>query len=254
LTKMRDNEKSNVDRSVAAAERTLLILDAFIGNATSLGLGDIAEATGLFKSVILRYMISLEEFGYVRKLGDGRYQLGMRALQLGYSYSRSVDLTQSIAPVLDRLVAATGESAFFYIREGSHRICFMGRDSPHTLRVSAKLGVLMPLDETSMSQVLRDFSEPNAEQLSLPKGYFRTSAGINDPLTSSLSVPVFGVGGRLMGALALSGPIGRFDVTDQRTRGELLREAMQLSLEIGGAEAGRQYSDVTVVNQGTVTA
>jgi DNA-binding IclR family transcriptional regulator len=245
---MRDNEKSNVDRSVAAAERTLLILDAFTGNATSLGLGDIAETTGLFKSVILRYMISLEEFGYVRKLDDGRYQLGMRALQLGYSYSRSVDLNQSIAPVLDRLVAATGESAFFYIREGNQRICFMGRDSPHTLRVSAKLGVLMPLDETSMSQVLRDFSEPD-EPLDISKGYFRSSAGINDPLTSSLSVPVFGVGGRLMGALALSGPIGRFDVTDQRICDTLLMEARQLSFAIGGAEAGRQYREAPAKNK-----
>lgn len=46
------------DRSVAAAERTLAILDAFAGASRSMSLGDLEQATGLFKSVILRYMIS----------------------------------------------------------------------------------------------------------------------------------------------------------------------------------------------------
>ena len=68
-----------VDRTINAAQRTLSILNAFLTRDGPLTLGDLESETGLFKSVILRYMLSLEP-DYVTRRQDGLYQLGRESI------------------------------------------------------------------------------------------------------------------------------------------------------------------------------
>ncbi len=107
------SDTEQVERPVAAAERSLRILDTFAASHHPLTLGDLAEATGLFKSVILRYMISFEKLSYVRKLADGRYQLSVKALQLGRAFENSLDQRELIETTMAQLRDSTGESVFF---------------------------------------------------------------------------------------------------------------------------------------------
>ena len=218
-----------MDRSVSAAERTMAILNAFLAEKGPLSLSEIESRTGLFKSVILRYMITLIRENMVRKNADGSYQLGTKVLGLAHRYEQSVDYLEMIKPALKRLVAATSETASFYVREGESRICLFRQNSPHSLRVSLRQGDTMPLDDTSTGQVLRD-----AELQPLVEGsYIRQTAGLIDPLTTSISTPVFGARDSLLGALTLSGPIGRFVPSDPAVRALLHREAAALSAAFG---------------------
>lgn len=241
---MTATKEPTIDRSIAAAERTLAIIDALADAKDSLTLGELAEVTGLFKSVILRYMISLERSSYVRKLPGGSYQLGPRVLQLGQAYERALDRANIIGSALDRLVSATGESAFFYTRERESRLCLMGRDSPQSLRVNSKVGSLLPLDETSIGQVLREFQNPLEKDEAQQPNPLRASVGVYDPLTASLSAPVFSAADTLVGALAISGPLGRFDPADETVRRALLREACSLSGTLGGEPARKHFPPV----------
>jgi DNA-binding IclR family transcriptional regulator len=222
-----------VERPVAAAERSLRILDAFAAHPQPLSLGDLAEATGLFKSVILRYMISFEQMSYVRKRPDGRYQLSIKALQLGKSFEQTLDSTELIEAGLTRLRDATGESVFFYVREGENRLCLMGRDSAQSLRVNRKIGLLIPLDGTSISQVLRDFEEGAPAGCGIDAAMTRFTVGKYDTLTASVSAPVFDREGALMGALAVSGPVGRFDATSAENLAQVAQEAARISQSMG---------------------
>ncbi|NYZ13899.1 IclR family transcriptional regulator [Azospirillum sp. RWY-5-1] len=217
------------DRSVSAAERTMAILNAFLVAKGPLSLGELEEITGLFKSVILRYMITLTRESMVRKNEDGSYQLGTKVLSLAYSYEQSIDYLEIIRPSLQTLVAESRETASFYVREGTMRICLFRQNSPQSLRVSLRQGDTVPLDETSTGQVL----QRAAEQPMLDGSYIRQSAGLIDPLTTSISTPVFGVREKLVGALTLSGPIGRFQPADPAVRSLLLREAARLSATFG---------------------
>jgi DNA-binding IclR family transcriptional regulator len=221
------------ERPVAAAERTLLILDAFAARQQPLSLGDLAQATGLFKSVIVRYMISFEKMSYARKLPDGRYQMGAKAVQLAAAFEKSLDERLAIENCLARLVAATGESAFFSICDNDHRLCLFGADSPKSLRVSQKIGVSVALDDTSISQVLKEFDRAPGPREGYDDGMVRCTIGVFDPLTASISAPVFGRGGRFVGALSVSGPTQRFDVRKPAHISLLAEAARGLSAELG---------------------
>ncbi len=224
-----------IERPVAAAERTLQILDAFVSGQRAMSLGEIAETTGLFKSVILRYMVSLEKLHYIRKLSDGGYQLGTKSLQLAHAFEQSLDQRQVIQAALRRLVEATGESAFFYVRENDHRLCLLGQDSPQSLRVTLRVGASSPLDRTSISQVLTEYERPKGEITGYRVDMVRHSIGVFDPLTASISAPVFDRSGHLHGALSVSGPMPRFDVTRPEHRSAILAEARDLSRDLGFA-------------------
>jgi len=222
------------DRSVAAAERTLAILDAFVGAGRSMSLGDLEQATGLFKSVILRYMISLERQNYIIKLHDGRYRLGPKLMELGHICEESFDILSIVNPALDRIAEETGETVSFYVREGENRVCIARRDSSHSLKVSVRPGSTHAFDETSISLVLIDFEGVNGHELE-DRELFRTTS---DVLTCSLSIPVFGASGQFKGALTVSGPIGRFDTQDARMRQKLKAAADSLSFKLGHRPAG----------------
>jgi DNA-binding IclR family transcriptional regulator len=231
MAKTASSEK--IDRPVAAAERSLRILDAFAQAQHPLSLGELADATNLFKSVILRYMISFEKMAYVRKLPDGRYQLSIKALQLGKAFESSLDSRELILAALSRLRDTTGESVFFYVREGDNRMCIMGVDSPQSLRVNRKIGVLIPMDTTSISQVLREFETGAPASAGVDTAMTRNSIGAYDPLTCSISAPAFDRSGSLIGALVVSGPIGRFDATRMENLAEVAAEAQRLSALLG---------------------
>lgn len=240
MARMKTNPKSTStqpDRSVAAAERTLAILDAFVGAGRSMSLGDLEQATGLFKSVILRYMISLERQNYIIKLHDGRYRLGPKLMELGHICEASFDILSIVNPALDLIAEETGETVSFYVREGRSRVCIARRDSGHSLKVSVRPGSTHELDETSISLVLKDFSDLNAQELD-NREIFRATSGVVDVLTCSLSIPVFGASGQFKGALTVSGPIGRFDTQDGRIRQKLKAAADSLSAKLGYRPAG----------------
>src|SRR5690606_28315893 len=101
-----------VKGGVAAVDRALTVLAAFDEGADTLGLAELAERTGLYKSTILRLAAS-----------DGRFALGPSLLRLGELYRASFDLGRLVLPSLKRLSAETGESAAFYVREGDERVC-----------------------------------------------------------------------------------------------------------------------------------
>lgn len=222
-----------IERPVAAAERSLRILDAFAAEHRPLSLGDLADATGLFKSVILRYMISFEKLSYVRRTSDGRYQLSVKALQLGRSFENSLDQRDLIESALKQLRDSTGESVFFYVREGENRICLMGMDSPQSLRVYRKIGVLIPMDTTSISQVLRAYEAGAPADAVDAVSMARHSIGTYDPLTSSVSAPVFDRNNALAGVIAVSGPTGRFDAENPEILEHIASAARRLSTLLG---------------------
>lgn len=230
---MPTQKSPEVDRSVAAVDRTLTILDAFLQKDGPLKLKDLEEKTGLFRSVILRYMLTLEAMHYVHRRADGRYQLGSRLYQLGKSYEKGFELSSYVLPVLTRMVEVTGESTSFYVREGDTRLCLYRQDSTHHLRVSQSAGRVVPLNETSTDQVLREFADGRGYPADAPQSVVRHSSGILDEWTASMSAPVLGQDAQLVGALTISGPKQRFDVLDPKIRQVLLQEALALAALLG---------------------
>src|SRR6478752_5551004 len=108
---------------VASADRLLTVLTSFKRGDDALELTELARRTELVKSTIMRLCVSLERFGLIERIPDGRYRLGTEIARLGSAYLSSFALEAHVVPVLERLVAASSETASFYIRRGNQRLC-----------------------------------------------------------------------------------------------------------------------------------
>ncbi len=203
----------------AAVDRALSLLSAFRAGDISLGLGELAERTQLYKSTALRLLASLEHARLVQKLADGRYALGAEVARLHGVYAASFSLDRVVLPVLRELVAATGESAAYHVRQGEARLCLYRVDSPHPIRDHIKAGDLLPADRGTGARILIAFGAGQVRSGSSKdrqlyarireQGYY-TAVGDRLAEVAGISAPVFGADGSLAGALTLTMPGNRY--------------------------------------------
>jgi DNA-binding IclR family transcriptional regulator len=197
---------------VEAVERALAVLNAFAADRPTLTLGEIASATGFYKSTILRLAGSLERLGYLIREDSGGFRLGPALGRLGSIYRTGFNLGEAIRPELRRLVDATGETASFYVREGQSRVCLFRHNSPQSARHHLDEGASLPLTAGASAHVLLAYSHDtkSAKAKAVRQRGHCISLGERDPQVAAVAVPVFGFGGQFRGALAISGLIGRF--------------------------------------------
>ena len=203
----------------AAVDRALSLLSAFRAGDISLGLSELAERTQLYKSTALRLLASLEHARLVQKLADGRYALGAEVARLHGVYAASFSLDRVVLPVLRELVAATGESAAYHVRQGEARLCLYRVDSPHPIRDHIKAGDLLPADRGTGARILIAFGAGQVRAGSSKdrqlyarireQGYY-TAVGDRLAEVAGISAPVFGADGSLAGALTLTMPGNRY--------------------------------------------
>lgn len=212
-------------QGVEAVERALRLLDCFGEDRDALTLKQLADATGLYKSTILRLAASLERFGYLRRLADGRYQLGATLWRLGALYRKRFDVGQHVRPILDRLSAETGESASFYVRDGAVRVCLFRRNSSQAIRHHLDEGAQLPLERGAAGRLILAYTgAEGSEAAALRAAGHAVSVGERDPDTASVSVPVV-AGGQFAGALTVSGLRTRFDAAARQRAVALARAA-----------------------------
>jgi DNA-binding IclR family transcriptional regulator len=224
------------EQKVEAVERALTILDAFGDGSASLSLGELAERTNLYRSTILRLAASLERFGYLNRGVDGRFRLGPTLWRLGVQYQNAFNLADYVRPVLQELVAATGETAAFYVREGDRRICLYRQHASRLIGHHLEEGADLPLDRGASARILVAFTDGKGAIYDRVRdtGLY-VSKGERDADTAAIAVPVFGRGRAFVGALGVTGPISRFDDKRIKTMGAVLSSAAQkLSKTIGG--------------------
>ena len=202
---------------VEAVERALAVLNAFHADKPTMTLGEIASATGFYKSTILRLAGSLERLGYLIREERGAFRLGPALWRLGSIYRAGFDHGEAIRPELRRLVEATGETASFYIREGESRVCLFRHNSPQSARHHLDEGAELPLNAGASAHVLMAYTDGKASKARTvhQRGYC-VSLGERDPQVAAIAVPVFDLAGQFRGALAVSGLIGRFREQERR--------------------------------------
>jgi len=233
---------------VEAVERALTVLNSFHADKPVMTLGEIAAATGFYKSTILRLTASLERLGYLVRDESGVFRLGPALVRLGSIYRAGFNLGEAIRPELRRLVTATGETASFYVREGQFRVCLFRHNSPHSARHHLDEGAALPMTAGASAHVLLAFSDanpagsriPNSKtakaKAALERGHY-VSLGERDSQVASVAVPIFDIGGQFRGALAISGLIGRFqDKARQVALAELVESAGRLRTRLPASE------------------
>jgi DNA-binding IclR family transcriptional regulator len=224
---------ANMD-GVAAVDRALSLAEALVRTGTPLTLSDLAEATGLYKSTVLRLMVSLERSRLVVRRQDQRYVLGPLAFRLGRSYDLAHDVKAFLLPLMTRLVERGMESPSFHVcQDAETRLCLLRVDSRHSTLDRVRTGDVLPLKRGAPGKVLRRWAPTAATAADKPA--VETSYGERDPLCGAVAAPVFGPGGQLLGALSLSGPLDRFtEAAVRRMTKPLLEAAEAATAALGG--------------------
>jgi DNA-binding IclR family transcriptional regulator len=201
---------------VGVLDKSVLVLHALATTADGLSLAELQDATALPRATAHRLAAALEDHGFVRRNGEGRYVLGFTLASLAGAAQKQFPLAAAARPILERLVDSTGESVQLYVREGDNRRCVLSRPSPHGLRWIITEGEVYPLGRGSAGHVLAGRT--------LGKGGWIESVAEREAGVASVSAPVV-VDGHVVAAVSVSGPIERLTRTPGRKFGAAVTKA-----------------------------
>jgi DNA-binding IclR family transcriptional regulator len=201
---------------VQTLDRAVALLEA-VADSGPLSMAELAGATGLTRPTVHRLARALEDHGLLGRDDRQRLRLGGRLVGWGSLASRSLGLAQVAGPVLEALLATTGESTQLYVREGDRRVCVASAERTSGLRDTVPLGASLPLTAGSGGAVLlawaadaERFPEMPAQRLADVRSRgWAESVGEREPGVASVSAPVRDANGTVLGAISVSGPVER---------------------------------------------
>ena len=241
-------------------DRTLSLLDLFLGDASELSLDEIAEASGISKYTVRRMVSTLIKRGYLKQVKKrGKYSLGIKFLDFGGVFRINSIMVPIANPYLIELSEKVEESVQMAVWDGIRVLLCRAILTPHPLRVVSIEGTRLAMHATSLGKAL--IAEWPEE--SLP-GYFSNKLERYTPNTitdfrelkrqllrirkegvafeyEECYAGVSGVGaalkngeGNVVGAFSIYGPITRLTKKKMKEDALLVKEcALNISRELG---------------------
>jgi IclR family transcriptional regulator, KDG regulon repressor len=143
--------------TVDAAAKALDLLSAFSFREPRLSLADLAARTGIPRPTAFRLLTTLEQAGFVAKVG-GEYQLGIKCFVLGNIVASSLDLREKAQRHLERLRDATGETVHLAVLDRWEVLYLERLQSPHPIGfMRSRIGGVVPAYCTSLGKTLLAF-------------------------------------------------------------------------------------------------
>lgn len=137
---------------VQSLHRGLEVLETVADAGGHLGIGQIADATGLAQSTVHRLLQTLVERGYMRQLPDRRYALGFRLVPLGAAANQLVGV--GAERLLGELVRELGETANLAVLAGDRAEYVAQAPSSHSMRMFTEVGRRVDLHATGVGKAL----------------------------------------------------------------------------------------------------
>lgn len=137
-----------------AVERAMAILRCFEDTDDELGISEIAKRTGLRVSTAHRIVRALCGDGFMdQDRRTDRYRLGRTLVLLGQRAAAQLGL-EAARPTLERLAAATGESAALGARQGDELVVVLVVASSQRLRFDHEQGGRIGLHASGMGKAV----------------------------------------------------------------------------------------------------
>lgn len=247
--------------TVKSAHRALLILELLTAMEAEVTFTEIADRLDLPRSSVSGLLRTMTDAGWLRLDPHTRaYSLGIRALEAGNAYQRSLGLPARALPIMTDVRDELNEIVQLAVLDGRFNVYIAKVDGSHALRLASEVGRRLPAHATGLgkailayldhSDLLRRFEgvvfesyTPNTitsmEALEDELHRIRRQGFAIDNEEYSLGVrcvaaPVRDHSGTVSCAISVSAPMFRFDRARRaRARDLIVRAAADLSRTLG---------------------
>ena len=137
-----------------STQRLLTLLDQFSTERPAHTVEGLSEAIGVPRSTVYRLVSLLKAYELLEQAGESKYQLGPKAIMMGYVARSTVDLADIWRPGLEQLAGASRETALVLRRIGDAAVCIDRVECDHPVRLSFDVGKAMPLHTGAGAKVL----------------------------------------------------------------------------------------------------
>ena len=137
-----------------STQRLLTLLDQFSTERPTHTVEGLSEAIGVPRSTVYRLVSLLKAYELLEQAGESKYQLGPKAIMMGYVARSTVDLADVWRPGLEQLAGESRETALVLRRIGDAAVCVDRVECDHPVRLSFDVGKAMPLHTGAGAKVL----------------------------------------------------------------------------------------------------
>jgi IclR family acetate operon transcriptional repressor len=210
--------------STRTVDRALALLSVVMTDSP-ISLTECARRTTLPTSTALRLLRTLESAGFVSRDVEGVFLAGPRMIQLGATAVGRHELTRLAGPGLDRIVAATGESAYLAVRGvGATALYVAQAEGTHAIRHTSWVGRSVPTEGLAVGRVLCG---------DVPADGYVAERDRLEPDVTAIVAPITYPGG-IIGALSVLGPTYRIDDAAMHRYGATVAaEGARISVRLG---------------------
>jgi DNA-binding IclR family transcriptional regulator len=252
---------------VKSAERALAILELLTRHERPLTFTEIARTLRYPRSSLHGLLRTLVDRGWAEFDPARRsYTLGIRTLEAGNAYNRSLGLVDRALPLMEHIRDTLDETVHLAVLDGVHNVYIAKVDGRQTLTLASEVGRRLPAYATGVGKVLLAGLPPEELEARLnemdlvpvtsrtitDKDKLRRHLALvrqrgfsvdNEEYTLGircLAVPIYDVNRRTVAALSVSVPAIRFTPAHrQRAHRLLVDAAYRLSAALGYRSGAR---------------
>lgn len=111
--------ESNKEPKVKSLAKSLKILSCFTIQEPVLGVTELADRIGVTKSNIHNILSTFTTMGYLERLPDGRYTLGLKILEYAFIINQHLGYPNAVYDILVDTAGRTGEIVYFGLPYGT---------------------------------------------------------------------------------------------------------------------------------------
>ena len=138
---------------VQSLARGLEIIRAFDAEHPEMSLAGVADRTGYSRAVVRRFLLTLQHLGFVQSDGR-RFRPTPKMLELGYSYLSSLNASDLVLPLMERLTKEVEESCSLAVLSGDDIVYVLRVPVRKVMAVGLGVGARLPAYATSMGRIL----------------------------------------------------------------------------------------------------
>ncbi len=152
-------EKANY--LIQSVSHALDILESFTKTEDELGVTELSKRLGLHKNNVFRLLATLEHRGYIEQNSSTEnYRLGPKTLQLGATFIEQRECRRQARPILESLMAASGETAVVAVLRANKVIYMDSVETDKTVRAISRIGAMLPAHCTAVGKAQLAFLPP----------------------------------------------------------------------------------------------